>query len=369
VGNLLGEAPRAGEYTLDKRGWSPQAARELGADFLERSGVRRVILLSHEQAHAGLVDPPASYYDGLLADAFGLKAVDRLLAAAPLVGEVKADRPGGRWPPIRGVITLDTAGHDLAGLASARPEQASTTVEHGMRARSERAGAELPAALARALGGRSPIVIRGPLQACRPIGSSWDSEQPGVTVLVWNPTLAAEPPPCDADAICVRADSPDLVRLLVEGGFALVDPGLVDERLQSMEDAVLVGTGVDPRHEEAQRRRTEILARSPFLPEVYHELRDLARLPPGERPREIERLSPAARLKLLRPQREQAVVGRLLAEMDETDPVALWRHHPERLAAHVRSCPPLAADWLLWRVEQHLCQSGQTPAGTPGAEP
>jgi len=348
---VLGHNCELPSFTVDRGGWSPEVAADLGPDYL-RTGesTRLVAVLAVDQARAALQHCSSSY-EALAIDRLheaGRQLIGFLTFKHLLWGELD-DHSGQVASPddlllVETVaLTLDTQAKDLTQLGLFHRQAAELLRGDGLNRDSQvHAMLHLRERLARRLGDLRDLPFEGPVELKMGIGSFFSHLFGGCFVLRDRESCliygddAGEPSELVSSTIpCFRFDAPELVDYLQEKEFIRMDSGLIEQRIREMENELLLQQDLNPARVHFIQRRHALKQLRSLFPSSYHELRDLLKIR-GERkhrkrlPELIGRCTPATRLKLAVPQRQPAFVGRLLADIDPSDCHRLYRYNTPR---------------------------------------
>jgi hypothetical protein len=348
---VLGMECDLASFSVDRGGWSPELARELGPDYLRTGDTTRLlIVLSPDQARAA-VQHCGSSYERLVLDRLyqeGRKLIGFLTFKHLLWGELD-DRAGLMETPddlllVETVeLSLDTQSRDLEKLALFHRQAAELLRGDGLnRDSSIHAMLHLRNELARRLGDLRSLEFDGPLSLRMGVGSFHSDLFGGCYVLRDTESCLVygdrgKPPGelVSASFPCFHYDDPGLVDYLQENGFVELSSDLVEQRIREMENELLLQQDLNPARLHFVQRRYYLKQLRSLFPASYYELRDLLKIRSERRHRKrlgelMARCAPATRLKLAVPRLQPAFVSRLLAEIDPSDCYRLYRYNTPR---------------------------------------
>jgi len=135
-----------------------------------------------------------------------------------------------------------------------------------------------------------------------------------------------------------------------------LDIGLVPRRLRDIENEALLSWGQNPLAFDPDARRRTLMANLGKMPLAWHHLTAVERSrrqisDPGA---VLVNLPPETKIKLFRPTVDDGVVEKLLAELDGSDPVRLYRTHRERFGSLLESLSDIRRTYLLRTVNAAL---------------
>jgi len=354
LGEVLGLECGLESFTVDRGGWSPEVAGELGEDYL-RTGesTRLVVVLAADQARAALRHCGSSY-ERLVIDRLheeGRKLIGFMTFKHLLWGELD-DRAGLVEKPddlllVETVeVSLDTQDRDLAKLALFHRQAAELLRGDGLnRDSSIHAMLHLRDELVHRLGDLRTLAFEGPVMLRMGVGSFYSDLFGGCYVLRDTETCLVhgdgERSPGELLSGCFpsfRYGDPGLVDYLQEKGFVELSSDLIEQRVREMENELLLQQDLNPVRLHFVQRRYYLKQLRSLLPAAYYELRDLLKIRSERRHRKrlgelMGRCTPATRLKLAVPLRQPAFVNRLLAEIDPGDCYRLYRYNTPRFEA------------------------------------
>ncbi len=338
-------------FTVDRGGWSPEVARQLGPDYLRTGDTTRLlIVLSPDQARAAVQHCGSSYERLVLQRLYeeGRKLIGFLTFKHLLWGELD-DRAGLMERPddlllVETVqLSLDTQSRDLEKLALFHRQAAELLRGDGLnRDSSIHAMLHLRDELVQRLGDLRSLEFDGPVTLRMGVGSFHSDLFGGCYVLRDTESClvhgdGVKPPGelVSSSFPCFRYDAPELVDYLQEKGFVELRSDLVEQRIREMENELLLQQDLNPARLHFVQRRYYLKQLRSLFPASYYELRDLLKIRSERKHRKrmgelMARCAPATRLKLAAPVRQPAFVSRLLAEIDPTDCYRLYRYNTAR---------------------------------------
>jgi len=341
-------------FSVDRGGWSPEVAGELGPDYLQTGDTTRLlVVLSPDQAHAAVHRSGSSYERLVLNRLYedGRKLINFLTFKHLLWGELD-DRAGLVETPDDLLLVetvelgLDTQGRDLEKLALFHRQAAEMLRGDGLnRDSSIHAMLHLRGELVQRLGDLRALEFEGPVTLRMGVGSFHSDLFGGCYVLrdTESCLIHGDEGRGAGELVsscfpCFRFDDPELVDYLQREGFVELNSDLIEQRIREMENELLLQQDLNPARLHFIQRRYYLYylkqLRSLF-PASYYELRDLLKIRSERKHRRrlgelMARCTSATRLKLAVPLKQPAFVSRLLAEIDPTDCYRLYRHNTPR---------------------------------------
>lgn len=338
-------------FSVDRGGWSPEIAGELGPDYLRTGDTTRLlVVLSPDQTHAA-VNRSGSSYGRLVLDRIyqdGRTLINFLTFKHLLWGEMD-DQAGLVESPddlllVETVkIDLDTQSRDLEKLALFHRQAAEMLRGDGLnRDSSIHAMLHLRDELVRRLGDLRSLEFDGPVTLEMGVGSFYSDLFGGCYVLrdTESCLIHGDQGKAAGELVtscfpCFRYDDPELVDYLLREGFVELSGDLIEQRIREMENELLLQQDLNPAGIHFVQRRYYLKQLRSLFPASYYELRDLLKIRSERKHRRrlgelMARCTPATRLKLAKPLRQPAFVNRLLAEIDPTDGYRLYRYNTLR---------------------------------------
>jgi len=349
--NVLGLECGLESFSVDRGGWSPEVAGELGPDYLQTGDTTRLlVVLSPDQAHAAVHRSGSSYERLVLNRLYedGRKLINFLTFKHLLWGELD-DRAGLVETPDDLLLVetvelgLDTQGRDLEKLALFHRQAAEMLRGDGLnRDSSIHAMLHLRGELVQRLGDLRALEFEGPVTLRMGVGSFHSDLFGGCYVLrdTESCLIHGDEGRGAGELVsscfpCFRFDDPELVDYLQREGFVELNSDLIEQRIREMENELLLQQDLNPARLHFIQRRYYLKQLRSLFPASYYELRDLLKIRSERKHRRrlgelMARCTSATRLKLAVPLKQPAFVSRLLAEIDPTDCHRLYRHNTPR---------------------------------------
>lgn len=349
--DVLGLECRLETFSVDRGGFSPEVAVQLGPDYLRTGETSRlIIVLSPDQSRAALHRCGSSYERLVLERLYqeGRKLIGFLTFKHLLWGELD-DRAGlvARPDDLLLVETveleLDTQARDLEKLALFHRQAAELLRGDGLnRDSSIHAMLHLRDDLVRRLGDLRKLEFEGPLNLRMGVGSFHSDLFGGCYVLRDRETCLihgdGEKAPGNLVSSCFpcfRYQDPQLIDYLQQNEFVELRSELIEQRIREMENELLLQQDLNPLRLHFVQRRYYLKQLRSLFPASYYELRDLLKIRSERKHRRrlgelMARCTPVTRLKLAAPLHQPAFVSRLLAEIDPSDCHRLYRYNTPR---------------------------------------
>jgi len=334
------------EFSIDRLGWSPQLAAQLGDDYLGDAALRCAIILSPDQSAAPPIYRRFSYEAALIEQVY-LQARPSLLNLVEYEPVVVELDPG---------ITFCRAAADLLGIqaALARVDTPRATLAHTRQLLE----------LGHGLGEKVRLLDDGYIDQMltlvhdvgdprrRPlppgirlaVGSLWGDVDGSAYVLrpaagSGRPTLLIATRPSKVGrgmaVTPLELDEPRVIDVLCQEGFLHHNNAtmLLPKRLGELEIDALLASGESAPAADGAARRRQLAANKAAqaaLPQLYWELDAEQKQVTSGGTLDPADLSVAARWALATPAREPDVVGHLLARFVRYD-YRLMAHHHRRI--------------------------------------
>lgn len=137
--------------------------------------------------------------------------------------------------------------------------------------------------------------------------------------------------------------SPLLLNALHKYDFIHYNPELVHQRLQEIEDDVLLEKGIDVVNTPAYRRKKLIVENERALPESWNELRKIHSIMNNTAALELEEIiqekSIETKIKLAEPASKDDIISHMFAELDPTDPYRVYQYNKRKFITEFPSLP------------------------------
>ncbi|MDD4308580.1 MAG: hypothetical protein PHU53_07220, partial [Thermoplasmata archaeon] len=136
---------------------------------------------------------------------------------------------------------------------------------------------------------------------------------------------------------------------------------LVDQRIEEIEDEVLLASGFDVVSMKSWERKSQILGCAKKLPESWHELRDVSTLLNHTRSGIsgiLEDKSYTTKLKLSEATAKPEIVNHMLAELDSTDPIRVYEFNRRKLVTEFPNIPANRQRYIAYRLLAQLNPQG-----------
>jgi hypothetical protein len=348
---ILGHECTLESFSVDRGGWSPEVAGELGPDYLKTGDTTRLlILLSPDQSRAA-VNRSGNSYQRLVLDRLyeqGRTLINFLTFKHLLWGELDdhaglVERPDDLLLVETVELSLDTQSRDLKKLALFHRQAAEMLRGNGLnRDSSIHAMLHLRNELVQRLGDLRNLEFDGPVTLRMGVGSFFSDLFGGCYVLrdtesclIHGDQGKGARELISSCVPCFRYDDPKLVDYLQQQGFIELSSDLMEQRVKEMENELLLQQDLNPLRLHFVQRRHYLKQLRSLFPSSYYELRDLLKIRSERRHRRrlgelMAKCTPATRLKLALPLKQPAFVSRLLAEIDPTDSYRLYRYNTPR---------------------------------------
>jgi len=152
-----------------------------------------------------------------------------------------------------------------------------------------------------------------------------------------------------------------LIDILHKYKFLGYNSELVDQRIEEMEDEVLLASGFDVVSMKPWERKSQILVCVKKLPESWHELRDVSALlnhTRGDISGILEDKSYTTKLKLSEATAKPEIVNHMLAELDPTDPIRVYEFNRRKLVTEFPNMPANRQRYIAYRLLTQLNPQG-----------
>lgn len=342
-------------FRVDKRGLSPELSKyfkekygdrfEYGENYLNmRSANQFMIVLSPDQKSAPLVAQQTSYEDELF-DAVHKTArhtIEDVTATEALFGELENGISRFNKPcdlmQLRNVdVSLDTlrgtvkSALQLKAL-SAKLGEGNNALDENYIARMRGLVDIVGNVKDRAISDIFPIkreihcfyveFFKG-VHCIRNFRNTKDDIS---SIFVYNNHDSVED--FGSEVLSVDINDSELISILGKYKFAAFNPDLIPQRLREIEDQTLLAGGKDIIAMNDFQRKAAVVAASDKFPDSYYKLVEVekARTSKSSKVEEMVRaLDYATQIKLLEPIAKRDIIEHIIAEIDPSDPVRLYR--------------------------------------------
>ena len=155
------------------------------------------------------------------------------------------------------------------------------------------------------------------------------------------------------EIIALDLHSPELINVLSKHGFLKYDQKLVEQRIQEVEDELLLEKGIDVVDLRESERKRKITQLHKNFPKTYRELLDIQKKSTNKRARIdnlVKNKSYETKVMLSAPKNKKEIIGHMLAELDPTDPVRLYQDNRKKLITEFSSLPLNRQRYIAFRL-------------------
>ena len=144
-------------------------------------------------------------------------------------------------------------------------------------------------------------------------------------------------------------------------GFIGYSPDLIDQRIQEIQDQVLLGNGIDIVSLEDSQIKKQVSRYSRKLPGIIKDLKHL-KSQVGHTRKKFSTLvnetnSYDVKLKLAYPKSKKDIMGHMLAELDSSDPMRLYEFNRKKLITEFSGLPINVQRYFAYKILENKSQN------------